>query len=459
MALRSNWRDHNKRRNPTDLKIDYLHLTKRFGIIATSQMPIQYLLALKYLNPFAYVFASSHEQINRFHRVLGRIIYSLLILHALFYNVFFIESGIWQKRFFAPVVFAGVIALLGFHALSGTAMARVREWSYRVFFITHLVTAMAIPPLIYYHAHSARTYVLAALVVFVFDLAVRKMTTVTAPTTVEAIPGTNLLKISAKLHEATIGKYRSHPGSHIYMSVPPGSRPSSSLSGYLYEFLYSPFTVASVNEQNNELTLVARTRSGPLTQRLAHFAANPSSDNQISLGIEGPYGAVGKKFSELIRPGIDRVLLIAGGVGATFALPIYHAILEERPTSRVQLVWAIRSPGDATWATSAANGKRIIDDDGVHLFLTGEIGLSEESEPIDGVELSTLNESQQQLIPNKRRPDFQRIIDDTFRQGAQETVAVLVCGPVEMARDVRRRISPWVYEGRKVWWHNESFGW
>ncbi|RSL98452.1 hypothetical protein CEP52_010328 [Fusarium oligoseptatum] len=126
---------------------DYLHLTKRFGIIATSQMPIQYLLALKALNPFAFILRSSHEHLNRYHRVLGRIIYFLLILHAIFYNIFFFESGIWVKRFFAPVVFAGVVGFAAFHALTGTAMARVREYSYRIFFVTHLVAAFFYPAL------------------------------------------------------------------------------------------------------------------------------------------------------------------------------------------------------------------------------------------------------------------------------------------------------------------------
>ncbi|KAJ4126517.1 hypothetical protein NW765_002302 [Fusarium oxysporum] len=178
---------------------DYLHLTKRVGIVATSQMPIQYLLALKALNPYAYLLHSSHEHLNRYHRVLGRIIYSLLILHAILYNIFFIESGIWFKRFFAPVVFAGVAGFTVLHVLNGTAMARVRQASYRLFFIVHLFGAFAIPPLIYYHAPSSRFYIAEAVGVFVLDLAARKITTITAPAVIEAIPGTSLVKVSAKL--------------------------------------------------------------------------------------------------------------------------------------------------------------------------------------------------------------------------------------------------------------------
>ncbi|CAM1504225.1 Fc.00g018160.m01.CDS01 [Cosmosporella sp. VM-42] len=440
---------------------DYLHLTKRFGIIAASQMPIQYLMALKKLNPFAYVFRSSHEQVNRFHRILGRIIYFLLISHATFYNIFFFESGIWLKRFFTPIVFAGVVAFTILHTLNGTSMASMREWSYRVFFVTHLISAMAIPPLIYFHAPSARPYVVAALLVFVFDLATRKLTTVTALTTVEAIPGTNLLKLSASLPAKIFEKYRANPGSHIYLSIPPSSRPigPSAMSAQVFDFLYNPFTVSSINEESGELNVVARTRSGPMTSRLAQFAANSTTDNKVPLCIEGPYGAAGKTFSELVSSGVSRILLVAGGVGATFAVPIYHAILQENPTARVQLVWAIRSAGDATWATSGPTGRSVMNDDQVHLFLTGDMGVSNNRDNAAGVEMSTLSRGRHAVAQNKRRPNFEKIIDDAFRHGSDEKVAILVCGPAEMGRQLRRCVTPWVEKGRKVWWHNESFGW
>uniref|UniRef100_A0A0D2XA13 Ferric oxidoreductase domain-containing protein n=1 Tax=Fusarium oxysporum (strain Fo5176) TaxID=660025 RepID=A0A0D2XA13_FUSOF len=135
------------------------------------------------------------------------------------------ESGIWFKRFFAPVVFAGVAGFTVLHVLNGTAMARVRQASYRLFFIVHLFGAFAIPPLIYYHAPSSRFYIAEAVGVFFLDLAARKITTITAPAVIEAIPGTSLVKVSAKLPAPKIAKYTARPGSHIYLNVPAASRP------------------------------------------------------------------------------------------------------------------------------------------------------------------------------------------------------------------------------------------
>ncbi|CVK84063.1 related to ferric reductase [Fusarium mangiferae] len=445
---------------------DYLHLTKRVGIVATSQMPIQYLLALKALNPYAYLFHSSHEHLNRYHRVLGRIIYSLLILHAILYNVFFIESGIWFKRFFAPVVFAGVAGFTVLHVLNGTAMARVRQASYRLFFIVHLLGAFAIPPLIYYHAPSSRFYIAEAVGVFVLDLAARKMTTITAPAIIEAIPGTSLVKVSAKLPAPKIAKYTARPGSHIYLNVPAASRPGIgqfSAPYLVFEFLYNPFTVASTNQETGELTFVARTRNGPMTNRLHHLSSSTNagrSTDKVELIIEGPYGVIGKTFNDLINSGINRILIVAGGVGATFAVPLYHAVLAENSTTNVQLVWAIRSAGDATWAASTPTGKSLLDDDQVQLFLTGDVGVANDNDNAAGVEMNNLSQqSTRPVIRNSKRPDLQRIVDDMFQKGQHDSVAILVCGPVEMSRDLRKSVTPWVMRGRKVWWHNESFGW
>ncbi|KAF5023945.1 hypothetical protein F66182_3983 [Fusarium sp. NRRL 66182] len=446
---------------------DYLHLTKRFGSVATSQMPIQYLLALKTLNPFSYLLGSSHEHLNRYHRVLGRIIYFLLIVHAILYNVFFIESGIWFKRFFAPVVFAGVVAFVFLHTLNGTAIARVRKESYRIFFITHLIGAFAIPPLIYFHAPSVRFYIAEAVGVFVLDLAVRKIITITAPAVIEAIPGTGLVKVSASLPTSKIGKYAARPGSHIYLNVPPASRPGISQFSapyIVFEFLYNPFTVSSADQQTGELTFVARTRTGPMTNRLHQFSSSNNMTAEVQLNIEGPYGKMGKRFNDLVTSGISRVLLVAGGVGATFTVPLYHAIQAENPAAHVQLIWAIRSAGDATWASSSPTGKSLLEDEQVQLFLTGDMGVADDTDNAAGVEMDTISQqnapgSARTASQSMKRPNLQKIVDDTFRQGQQETVAILICGPTEMARELRRSVTPWVMKGRRVWWHNESFGW
>lgn len=226
--------------------------------------------------------------------------------------------------------------------------------------------------------------------------------------------------------------------------------------------------MAAVNEKTNTVTLVARARSGPMTARLSSLASGTSSSSsssdpvpQVSLNIDGPYGATGKTAQDLLSAKVDRVLLFAGGVGATFALPIYQALLNDSNSSavspKVKFIWAVRSASDATWASSLG-AKSIIDDDNVELFLTGDMGVGHGSSEREGGQSGglELNDLRRQ---SKKRPDVKKIVDDAFRRNNQGSVAVMVCGPAEMAKGVRDAVRPWVMLGRRVHWHNEAFGW
>ncbi|KAI0129163.1 ferric reductase like transmembrane component [Xylariales sp. AK1849] len=445
---------------------DYFHLTKRFGIIAASQFPIQYILALKYINPVAYAFGSSHEEINPWHRVLGRIIYFLLILHGTFYLNYWAQIGALARRIASPVAIIGIGALSAMTLMNTSALLVVRKYSYRVFFVTHLLVALALPPAIFFHVHHARIYMIEALVVFIVDMAVRKMTTVTAEATLELIPDTDLMKIALKVPQQTATHFRDSPGCHIYMNVPVASRPSSnplSMSYLAFEFMFNPFTVASVNGGTRELILVARQCKGPMTRALAGFAGSRS---KVPLSIEGPYG-VARRFPSLVGPKIDRILLFAGGVGSTFILPIYQYIIGENPAAHVDMIWAVREAGEATWPASGME-KSILDNDRIQLFLTGNIfdsdnGAGSSSGASGGVEMGQMQKDHKRkkytLDHNRKRPDLKKIVDEAFRQGQEDCVAVLVCGPDNMARELRGYVGDWVRKGRQVWWHNESFSW
>ncbi|KAL2023712.1 hypothetical protein VTK56DRAFT_1426 [Thermocarpiscus australiensis] len=474
---------------------DYLHLTKRFGIIAVSQWPLQYLLALKSLNPVAYLLRSSHEQVNRWHRVLSRVTTALLYLHAAFYLNFFVQSG-RLDRLGNPVVLAGVLAFIGLNLILTTALRPVRRFSYRLFFIIHLGAGLIIPLTIIAHAAPATPFLAESLAVFFLDLVSRKLDTVTGHATVDAIPGTNLVKISASIPHSKVNRFREHPGSHIYLSIPAAARQFSnpaSVSHLLFGFLFNPFTVAAVDEDSGDLTLVARHCGGPMTAALGRFARARELNNnskrsgeevKIPLCIEGPYRAV-MRFPQLCCD-FDRVLLVAGGVGATFTLPLYRSIISENPRARVEMVWAIRHAGDATWAVTGKGAQALLNDSNVHIFLTGRTVVSQG--PVSLMQKTTVSHSRDPVAEgsgkgedgrtevemaalyrdrhrdrytsqhNRKRPDLKKIVDDVFKHGHEERVAVLVCGPNEMAREMREHVGFWVRKGRSVWWHKEGFG-
>lgn len=440
---------------------DYLHLTKRFGIVALSQFPMQYLLALKSINPIAFAFGSSHEQVNRWHRVLGWVIYSLLFVHACLYLNFYVQEGILAERLVRLIPALGVAGFIGMSLMNTTALRVIRHYSYRIFFITHLTVAMLLPPAIFFHSHhGGRQYVVEALLVFLVDLVKRKFDTITGPATFELIPGTSLIKIMANIPSQKLHRFRKYHGMHVYLNIPAAARRNASAAFLLFEFAFNPFTIASVDEESGDLTLVARRQKGPMTRSLAQFADAGLAGTKIPLSIEGPYGCA-TGFPNLAGPEFQRVLLVAGGVGATFILPLYRLIINENPVARVQMVWAVRGAGDATWPVLGTTGS-ILDDDNIHLFLTGNPFaetrvVASSSNEDEGVELTSSVHTD--LEHSRKRPDLQRIVDDLFRQGVEDRVAVLVCGPEAMARELRSYVGVWVKKGRNVWWHNESFAW
>ncbi|OAA56040.1 Flavoprotein transmembrane component [Cordyceps fumosorosea ARSEF 2679] len=464
---------------------DYFHLTKRFGIVAVSQLPIQYLLSLKAMNPFAWALASSHEEVNNYHRILGRISYGLVLVHLILYNVYYIITSKWVARIFAPVILCGVLASLLFHLIAITSMRRIREAAYRVFFITHLVGAFFAPTLLVFHAKSARWYAIECCIIFLFDLAVRRRYSTVVLATIEAIPGTTLIKITAPLPLGHLDAFRGAPGSHVYVSLPTEGRKDSvpSSQSALFDYSYNPYSVASLVEDAEAITFVVRTRRGAMSRVLTDYAAAgvaaaSPDDAKVRLTIEGPYGAMARKYRSLLTSGASRVLFVAGGVGATFILPIFQAAQAELPLARLQMVWAVRAAGDATWAVpaSVASGKTTLGDERIQLFLTGEaaVGPGEadgRGESGSAIEMRPLPPSRRAFggrggrtclgaaEQNRRRPDFEKIVDEAFRLSAQGVVAVVVCGPKEMADEVRRCVRPWVMKGRRVWYHNESFGW
>lgn len=307
-----------------------------------------------------------------------------------------------------------------------------------------------------------------SLIIFVLDIGSRRfIKSSSPPCTVEMIPGTDLIKVTAFMQASRLEKFRDHPGSHVYVSIPQASRPvSNPISPWslIYEGIFNPFTVGAVDEEAGTITLVARHRDGPMTNALAKLASRPrhstgdavkdEENSKTPLTIDGPYGA-GHYFPTFSSANFDRVLLVAGGVGSTFIVPIYQSIVTDNPAARVDFVWAVRGAGDATWAVGGQGGD-LMADDNVKIYLTGYI-LPTQGETEEGVELRSL--SGRAASNSRKRPDLKKIVDDTFRMGSEERVAVLVCGPGDMGTGLRGYVRPWAMKGRNVWFHNETFGW
>ncbi|OBT68967.1 hypothetical protein VE03_01304 [Pseudogymnoascus sp. 23342-1-I1] len=429
---------------------DYLHLTKRFGTVAASQLPILYLLMMKNrYSPLRYLLRSSHEELNPYHRILGRIIVALFSLHAGFYLNFFIRANLVKKLFTRPVPSLGLVAIILMLTLYITSINTIRTYSYRIFYVTHFSISLLLAPVLFFHASPVRLYLIETLALVLFNTLTRRLTSFLAPSTITTLPSTTLLKLTIPIPPSHRTLYANAQAQHVYLSIPPPSQPTS--GGAILNLCSNPYTIASVAADTTSLTLIARSLAGPTSARLLELTelwkARPP------LRIEGPYGG-STRFPDFASE-FDRVLLVAGGVGGTFVLPLYQRVradMERRGgnTERVVMVWSVRSAAEVEWAAEAVGEVA----SGVEIVVTRE---EEEEVVVDGgVEMLDLAEEGGRR--KRGRVDVGGVVDGVFRKGEGEKVAVLVCGPGGMAREVRAAVGRWVNKGRDVWFHEEGFG-
>ena len=186
----------------------------------------------------------------------------------------------------------------------------------------------------------------------------------------------------------------------------------------IYDLLFNPFTVAEVSA--TDVTLVLRILNGPTTTALDVLTHLPKAKAPIN--IEAPLGS-SSRFPNL-APTFDRILLVAGGVGATFILPIYQNLREQlenesKSADRVTLTWSMRSAAEATWAVGSEIGAKLEEDENVKIFLTRSN--ADDREHNDdlisadaSVELDELQWTEEPIkaTGGRDRPDLRRIVDE-----------------------------------------------
>jgi NAD(P)H-flavin reductase len=461
---------------------DYLHLTKRFGCVAVSQLPFQYMMAIKSArNPVQFATSLSHETLNPYHRLFGRIIHLFLATHAILYmNYFFVEKILGQ-RLMSWDVCLGLTAFWIFNILAFTAIPLIRKAAYhKYFYRLHVVLSGLLMPALFLHVPFARWYVYQMAACYIFNGAARSnSTTVPIVSTVIPIPSTNLVKIRIPgpawgvpplMGAGTPGWV---PGQHVYIkqSVSPAMP-------------RNPFTVVSLPPRegqdggdecsNIDLVMALLPKEGQdgggecsNTNLVRRFLNGPDTtekgriDQNVKLFVEGPYGEAARYVPALLQAGSSGglIMLVAGGVGATFTVPIYLSLLAKRQSTKdIHFIWFVKSIQDAEWGLSKLRTTNVPELD-VTVYVTRKNdGILGNGEPKGGLKVFSYG----------RRPDMKAVVNSVFSpNGVQEKapsksfakVNVLACGPPSMTLALRKEVGKHVMGyGRNVLYHEEAFG-
>lgn len=352
-----------------------------------------------------------------------------------------------------------------------------------MFYIVHVALATALIPVLFFHVHHIRIYLYETAAIYALNTFVRWLSATELRGSIRSIPNTSLVEIKVPVDSSSASKrfaQSMRPGQHAYVSL--------SGNPLLHTFRSNPFTVASVPDLDGHIKFVARALKGN-TKKLLSNAEKDSANAKLNITVEGSYG-ISTHGDRLLK--YDRVLFIAGGVGATFIVPLYRQLLADLSPGKgsyrrqkVTFVWIARSKSEVVWAVPTDQREKEGFAERLKTCLTGvnaevndstmdyddDVDTAAIGEDEDGIEL----EEQKQLLSNTAqsnsngtadandlptftgRPDLRRLVQQALSHGSNERVAIVVCGPKKLSRDLRCEITPWVKRGRDVWFHDESF--
>lgn len=437
---------------------DYMHLTKALGHVAVSQLPLQYLLAYKaHDSPVRRITGLTHERLNAYHRLLGRIVHVLLASHAILYLKFFIDKDLLAKRIKDRDVRLGVIAFWSFNILGLLAIPPIRKTAYHtLFYQSHVILTALILVVIWFHVPYTRVYVGLAAFFWLANGLTRFNQTHSSVDAQVIEAGKDLLKVKLRLSGNSLLKSWV-PGQHAYLRLPG--------SGAIAE-RRNPFTIADVDTDASQITLIVRRLSGT-TSALANLQKQASPP---ALKLEGPYGEASEYLPGILSlgKGAGQILLVAGGVGATYTLPIYLALLRTRgDSSGVKMLWFVKEAEDAFWSHELLN--KVEQSLDIDIFATQAKRqiISSAFPDLQGVAVHQLG----------KRPDLATALEPVFAINDQtaggandkrharsqersfDPLTVMVCGPPGLSQSLRREVGKHVLGyGKDVRWYEEQFG-
>ncbi|KAI0974164.1 ferric reductase NAD binding domain-containing protein [Xylaria arbuscula] len=470
------------------------NFASRFGWMAAGNLAFVVFLALKN-TPLAFLTAYSYERLNSLHKIAGYTTLLYAILHASLYTSYFINYG-YTYILRENVVTAGIVvgfAML-FTVLSGMTLQRAK---YELFYIIHLSLFVVIVVALGFHRPSLdeKTLIITIVVasLWVSDRMIRiarlAYNGLNNEATVFPLPNGGTRVVIKKPIT------RARPGKHCYVWLP-----------HIRSFETHPFTIVATEP----MELVINTHSG-FTKDLHEFATqNPGKNLKVS--VEGPYGTLPDPME------YDKVILVAGGSGATFTIGIAADMirrLSPESTKQIEFIWVSRSHHSIEWFTEHLSHlltHECADKIGLKIHLTkvdtiqkiGEVvpipplssqlftlveskpasisdkatpGLStetssvaardEDSEKNDNLSKVESREANRSTTDSVSlpiiygRPDIETSVREAIGSAAKnERVLVAACGPLGLVNTVRNTTASCIsINGPSVELHCEQFGW
>lgn len=288
-------------------------------------------LALKN-TPLAFLTAYSYERLNVLHQIAGYTTFLHLILHASMYTNYFLSSGrleVLQE----PSVIAGIVAGFAFLGLFLSG-ALLRHWWYEAFLAIHILSFLAGLIAAAYHQPDLATNGLLVM-----------------PAVIAAMWGADRVVRGARMLVNALGSGSyavveplPHGGTRIVLAKRPFGCGGGAVAGRhcfvwipaIRAFESHPFTIAA----SAPVEFVVNSYDGFTRDLHAYAVRNPGA--RLRASVDGPYGTVPDPLA------FDKVVLIAGGSGATFTFGLVANMLERMgPGAKndIVFIWSVKKHG------------------------------------------------------------------------------------------------------------------
>ncbi|KAF9238223.1 hypothetical protein BU15DRAFT_88459 [Melanogaster broomeanus] len=448
--------------NTTDLEgkiLDLKYWSNRVACLVVSQTPLLTALGTKN-NVVSLVTGISYEKLNYVHRVVARTCFVLLLFHAST-EVYNISRPTWLRM--------GITAMVALGILCAVSLRPIRTAAYECFYYVHFLMVLIFLVGGYVHAQDflAVHWIWPSFIVWGLDRLIR----------VARLVVFNHLYFGFKRHSGELDattELLCDDFVRVRMHRPPHFNWSAGQSAYLIvpsistlPFEAHPFSIASIDsalfspdagnprdddvseksqgppspktmEQRGdaywkELVFLVNVRGG-FTKRLKDAAAQ---NKTVKVLLDGPYGAAPDLGA------YDTAVLISGGTGITYTLPVFLSVIEavrKGTSSCRRLVFDLG--GHLHWISDALFRANSL----VPPSLTGSLPSREESDSVDQDNTienkTTASESilsASWITMSSGRPDLKAILREEVN-GAVGRMSVSVCGSQGLAGSVRHAL-------------------
>lgn len=299
-------------------------IATRSGWMALGCLPFIIATSSK-SNLITLVTGISHERLQPFHRWSSYAAFVLALIHTFPFIVTDIWTGRIRMEWTTGIYYwTGVVALLAQAWLTFASMSPLRNWHYEIFKFTHFLAALIFVLFFFFHCDFTLTsadYFIATGVIFALTWLHSQIRVwfehgVGRKASVEVVAN-GFVRVGVPVSSTW------KCGQHFFVRFL-GAGVTHVASSHPFTACSLPTRARGFAWSENELVFFIRPQGG-LTKRLARWSEkNPGRKMRILL--DGPYGGI--DMPKLAT--CQKLLVIAGGSGAGWCLPLIEAFLRRK---------------------------------------------------------------------------------------------------------------------------------